>query len=64
MISLKDLSQMVTDEENRPHQTGKMVWNGNEIVFENYPNIGIAGVPDGMPDEFAEELVRRWNLQD
>ena len=40
----------------------KMLWNGNEIVFEDSPNTGVAGISHDMPDELAEELVRRWNL--
>jgi len=39
----------------------KMEWNGNEIVFEDAPRFGVAGIGMGVPDEVAEEMVRRWN---
>jgi hypothetical protein len=38
-----------------------MKWNGNELVFIENPNIGIAGISDGMPDELGEEIAKRWN---
>ena len=40
---------------------GKLVWNGNELVFELEPNSGVAGIANNMPDEFGEELARRFN---
>lgn len=40
----------------------KLVWNGNEIVFEDEPNVGVAGIGNNVPEEVAEEIVRRWNV--
>lgn len=39
----------------------KLLFNGNEIVFEDEPNSGVAGIASGLPDEFAKMLVQRWN---
>jgi len=38
-----------------------MIWNGNEIVFSEDVNKGVAGISQDMPDDLAEEMVRRWN---
>ena len=40
----------------------EMVWNGNEIVFTDEPNVGVASIGNNVPDEVAEEIVSRWNL--
>ena len=39
----------------------KMIFNGNEIVFEDAPTVGVAGISSNMPDELAEMIVKRWN---
>ena len=39
----------------------KMIWNGNEIVFEGESHTGVAGIAPDMPEELAEEMVKRWN---
>lgn len=36
-------------------------FNGNEIVFCDDPQRGIAGIAQDQPDELAEEIVERWN---
>jgi len=38
-----------------------MKFNGNEIVFTDTPNCGIAGIANDQPEELAEEIVNRWN---
>lgn len=60
-IDKKTIAQIITDKEKQPNQFGKLIWNGNEIVFEAYPKFGVAGIVDEMPDEFGEELCKRWN---
>ncbi len=64
MEDKKLLLRIVTDPENQPHQYGRMVWDGKELVFEGLPGVGIAGVAPNIPDEFGEELARRWNAHD
>ena len=39
----------------------KMLWNGNEIVFENFSNHGVAGISHDMPDSLAKTIMLRWN---
>ncbi len=34
-------------------------WNGNEIVDEK--GISVAGIVSQQPEEFAEEICKRWN---
>lgn len=36
-------------------------FNGNEIVFCDEPNKGIAGIAQDQPDDLADEIVERWN---
>ena len=43
---------------------GKLIWNGNELVFANSPNVGVAGIAPGMPDELGEEIARRCTAVD
>jgi hypothetical protein len=45
--------------ENMKKKT--MRFNGNEIVFCDEPNKGVAGIAPDQPDELAEEMVSRWN---
>ena len=40
---------------------GELVWNGNEIVFKDEPNIGVAGIGSNIPDHLAQVLVERFN---
>ena len=40
----------------------KMIWNGQELVFEDMPMIGIAGLAPNTPDEYGERLAKAWNL--
>lgn len=42
----------------------RLAWNDNEIVNEDAPLHGIAGIAPDQDDSFAEEIVRRWNLYD
>ena len=39
----------------------KLIWNGNEIVSINNQSRGVAGIATDETEEFAEELVRRYN---
>ena len=39
----------------------KMIWNNNELVFEDKPGSGVAGIAPDMPDELGEEIAKRWN---
>jgi len=39
----------------------KLVWNGNEIVFADEPNKGVAGIAPGSGDSLGELLVYRYN---
>jgi hypothetical protein len=63
-LTKEQIAQIITDPENRPSQFGKMIWNGNELVFEAYPKHGIAGIAPDMPVELAEEITRRWNKEE
>jgi len=60
-LTKEQIEQILFDEENQPHQFGKLIWNGNELVFESYPNIGVAGIAPNMPDRFGEEIAKRFN---
>jgi len=37
-------------------------FNGNEIVFKDAPNKGVAGIVSDQPDELAYGLVLGYNL--
>jgi len=39
-----------------------MLWNGNEIVFSDNPQRGVAGIAQDQGDDLAREIIRRWNL--
>ena len=39
----------------------RLIWNSNELVFENNTSVGVAGIASHMPDVFGEELANRWN---
>lgn len=58
----EEIAQIITDPENQPNQFGKMIWNGSELVFEAYPEHGIAGLAPKIPDELGEEIAKRWNV--
>lgn len=60
-LSKEVVAQIITDPENQPNQFGRLIWNGNELVFEAYPNHGVAGISPDMPDELGEEIAKRWN---
>jgi hypothetical protein len=60
-LNKEDISQILFDSENQPHQFGELIWNGNEIVFEAYPSTGVAGIAPNMPDEFGKELCIAYN---
>ncbi len=49
---------------NRKGNSVKMKWNGNEIVFADKPNVGIAGIAPGVPDEIGQQIADRWNAVD
>ena len=40
---------------------GDLYWNGNEIVFKDKLNCGVAGLAPGSPDTLGQKLVDRWN---
>lgn len=40
----------------------KLLWNGNEFVFEHMKSIGVARIAQGQPELIALEIERRWNL--
>ena len=60
-LSNEQFSQIVNDPENQPHQLGKLIWNGNELVFEVDTKKGVAGISPDMPNSFGEEIAKRWN---
>lgn len=60
-LTKETILQIITDEENQPNQFGKLIWNGNELVFEAYSKFGVAGIASEMPDGFGEEIAKRWN---
>jgi len=60
-LTKDQIEQILFDPQNQPNQFGKLIWNGNELVFEAYPNIGVAGIAPNMPDIFGEELANRFN---
>lgn len=60
-LTKKEIEQILFDIETQPNQLGDLIWNGNEFVFETYPNIGVAGISPNMPDKFAEEIAKRYN---
>lgn len=39
----------------------KLLWNGNEIVYEDNPNSGIAGIAPDQPDALAQLIVDSAN---
>ena len=43
------------------HMSRKLIWNSNELVFENNPSVGVAGISPHMSDVFGEEIAVRWN---
>lgn len=53
---------MLTDSPVEPVVMQTLSWNGNELVFDDAPNVGIAGIAPGMPDTLGEEIARRWNM--
>lgn len=57
----QDYEYAVTGSTSIEKWVSKMTWNGNELVFDNSPNVGIAGIVRCMPDELGEEIARRWN---
>lgn len=60
-MTKEQIAQIIIDPENQPNQFGKLIWNGNELVFEAYPNFGVAGISPNMPDELGEEIAKSWN---
>jgi hypothetical protein len=62
-LTKDEIEQILFDPENQPHQFGKMIWNGNELVFESHPDVGIAGIASNMPDKLGEEIAHRFNNQ-
>lgn len=41
--------------------SGELVWNGNELVFADAPNVGVAGIAPGLPDTLGQQIADRWN---
>lgn len=39
-----------------------MLFNGNEIVFLDNPQKGVAGIAPDQDDSLAHEIVKRWNM--
>lgn len=39
----------------------RMVWNGNELVFDDKPLCGVAGIAPGQPDSLGEEIALAYN---
>jgi hypothetical protein len=39
----------------------KMIWNENELVFEDDINKGVAGIAPTEDDELGMEIAKRWN---
>jgi len=60
-LTKSQIEQILFDEENHPNQFGELMWNSNELVFEAYPNIGVAGIAPHMPDKFGEQLAKAYN---
>ena len=39
----------------------RMLWNGNELIFEDEPNVGVAGIAPDQSDELGQQIADRWN---
>jgi hypothetical protein len=39
-----------------------MKFNGNELVFGDSPNIGVAGIAQDQPDKLAYDIALSYNL--
>jgi hypothetical protein len=37
-------------------------WNGNELVFQDQPDVGVAGIAPGQDDSLGEEMAYRWTV--
>jgi hypothetical protein len=41
--------------------SSNMEYNGNELVFVDKPNVGVAGIAQDQPDRLGHEIAKRWN---
>ena len=44
--------------------TSKLIYNDNEFVLSDDLRRGVMGIPENIPDEFAHNVVKRYNSHD